>query len=167
MVKAQKVGDINYVSPDYGEYKTSFYVTPKVKEYLKKEKLALACLLPNAWQFYECELFDYLDFSNNGKIDNKLSKEFKVLYNKITISKGWSESKGLTTEGFEEEVSIEKGKRILQYSGKKISTPHKPVKEFMANYMLIGDKKIADEHDKQLDKITKEADEEQGMSHHR
>ena len=124
-----KVGEVNF-----GKFRTEFFVTPKVKKYVENEKISLACLIPDAWRFYEASLFDYT--LENGEYDKKFGTKFIVVYNKITESQGWSEEKGLEIAGFEEKFKFKKDSYILN-SGTKLISVKNPKKEFIANYLVV------------------------------
>ena len=103
---------------------------------LENEKISLACLIPDAWRFYEAFLFDSIYGEDSGeKIDKKLGKNFVVVYNKITESLGWSKEKGLETAGFEEKFKT--NKKIIVQSGTKLISVKNPKKEFISNYIII------------------------------
>ena len=59
-----KVGEVNFE-----DFKTEFFATSKVREYLKSNKISLACLLPEGWIWYEVELFEIIDKDEDGKPD--------------------------------------------------------------------------------------------------
>ena len=129
MGKITKIGEVNF-----GKFKTEFFILPKIKKYIENEKTSLACLLPNAWQFYEALLFDYT--LENGEYDKKFGTKFIVVYNKITESQGWSEEKGLEIAGFEEKFKFKKDSYILN-SGTKLISVKNGKKEFIANYLVV------------------------------
>ena len=73
-MKIYKIGEVNY-----GEFKTEFKITEKVKKYLDKEDYALASLLPNGWEWYEVELFENIS-DDKGIPEKKYGKNFEVIY---------------------------------------------------------------------------------------
>ena len=77
-METKKIGDVNF-----GDFKTEFFLTFKVEEFLKKEKTSLACLLPEGWIWYEVILFDIIDKDGDGFPDEKYGKNFKVIYQDI------------------------------------------------------------------------------------
>ncbi len=132
MGKIIKIGELNY-----GKFKTEFKIMKKTKNYIDNEKISLACLIPDAWRFYEAFLFDFIYGENvDGKIDKKIGKNFVVVYNKITESLGWTKEKGLETTGFEEKFKFKKSGYVLN-SGIKLVSVKNPKKEFLANYVVI------------------------------
>jgi hypothetical protein len=129
-MKTEKVGEVNL-----GKFKTEFKITPKVKKYIENENVALATLLPNGWEFYEVELFDFIDENKDGEPDKKWGENFEVIYNKITESQVWTQEKGLETSGFEEKFKTTK--KIILHSSTKLIGVKNPKKEFMVGYILI------------------------------
>lgn len=126
-----KIGELNY-----GKFKTEFKIMKRTKEYIENEKISLACLIPDAWRFYEAFLFDSIYGEDaSGKLNKKLGKNFVVIYNKITKSLGWNQEKGLETTDFEEKFKT--NKEIIVNSGTKLISVKNPKKEFIANYMVI------------------------------
>ena len=130
MEKITKIGEVNF-----GKFKTEFLILPKIKKYIENEKISLACLLPNAWIFYEAGLFDFIDENKEGNLNKKLGNKFLTIYNKITESQGWSEEKGFETTGFEEKFKSKKD--IIFSSGIKLVSVKNPKKEFIANYVVV------------------------------
>ena len=126
-----KIGELNY-----GKFKTEFKIMERTKRYVENERISLACLIPDAWRFYEAFLFDSIYGEDSGvKIDKKLGKNFVVIYNKITESLGWTQEKGLQMTGFEEKFKT--NKKIIVNSGTKLISVKNPKKEFIANYLVI------------------------------
>ena len=126
----EKIGEVNF-----GKFKTEFRVTKKVKDYIKNEAISLACLLPNARDFYDNLLFDHMGKNEDGKPNKEFGKKFLVIYNKIPESGGWSEKKGLETTGFEEKIKNKE--EIIFYSGTVLVSVKDNKKEFVANYVVI------------------------------
>ena len=58
-----------------GKFKTEFKVTGKSKKYLENEGISLACLIPDAWRFYESFLFDSI-YGFDQKPKKELGKSF-------------------------------------------------------------------------------------------
>ena len=131
MGKFTKIGEVNF-----GKFKTEFLILPKIKKYIENEKISLACLLPNAWVFYEAGLFDFIDENRARKSGKKFGDKFLTIYNKITESQGWSKEKGFETTGFEEKFKFNKSNYVLN-SGIKLIGVKNPKKEFIANFVVV------------------------------
>ena len=131
MRKFTKIGEVNF-----GKFKTEFVATQKLKKYIEKEKISLACLLPNAWRFYEAGLFDFINENKEGNLDKKFGNKFMAVYNKITESQGWTKDRGLETTGFEEKFKFKKSNYVLN-SGTKLISVKNPKKEFIANFVVV------------------------------
>jgi len=101
---SEKVGDLNYVS-DGVEYKTEIRVCKKAKTFLNKESCALTCLIPNAWLWYECLLFDELDDGECGIPSKKYGKEFVMIYNEI-VTEIKADLEDVKEKGFKDDVDF-------------------------------------------------------------
>jgi hypothetical protein len=138
-MKTEKIGEINYE-----DFKTEFILTSKVKEYLEKELVSTASLLPNGWEWYEAELFDFLDDNHTGKINKRYGKEFEVIYYGIIerkeLVKDWSDenSEVVKEKGFYEDLrGLDEDKNFLYDSTMQITgTPEHKNKKFEVKYIV-------------------------------
>jgi|SRR3989344_534950 len=118
-----KVGEVNFK-----KFKTEFFVTAKTEEFLKRQEISLACLLPEGWFWYEVILFGLID-DGKGIPDKKYGKRFKVTYNGIVKKRAYKDDK-MTEKGFSDKIS--KGKRILLESDIAIKN-----KDFLVRYTIV------------------------------
>jgi len=77
-MKTEKIGEMNFQG-----FKTEFKVTKKIKEFFENEGISLASLIPDAWLWYEVDLFEILDEDNDGEPDKKFGKEFVAIFYEI------------------------------------------------------------------------------------
>ncbi|MEK6910731.1 MAG: hypothetical protein AABW82_03075 [Nanoarchaeota archaeon] len=87
----KKIGEVNYKS-----FKTYFSMTEKVENFLKKEKISEAYLLPEGGLWYEVMLFDAIDENEDGLPDKKFGKEFSTIYYGFLDSRDYKN--GILTE---------------------------------------------------------------------
>ncbi len=103
-MKIIKIGETNFQ-----EFKTEFFTTERIKKYFEENKISLAMLIPNAYRFYEQNLFDEIEDSKPHRI-----KRFQVIYYGIVIGRDFNKGK-LNEKGFEEELPEEiMSKKIYQ-----------------------------------------------------
>ena len=121
-METKKIGDVNF-----GDFKTEFFLTFKVEEFLKKEKTSLACLLPEGWLWYEVILFDLIDKDGDGVPDGKYGKNFKVIYQDI-FEKMELKNKGKSKESLIFDESLTRGSSAIRSSTGK---------ELFADYVLL------------------------------
>jgi len=74
-MKTSKIGELNF-----GKLKTEIHATEEVVKKFKSKKESTAALIPPAWLWYDNELLEVTDESNNGKMDEKFGKDFKIIY---------------------------------------------------------------------------------------
>ena len=117
------------------EYFTEFKITPKTKKYLENERISLACLLPEAWEWYEVILFDLIDEDVDGIPDKKFGNKFEVIYYGIIESRNYT-VEDIIEKGFEEDIKKLKEKSILESEMEVKSVKNKD-KEFSVKYILI------------------------------
>ena len=125
MRNIKKVGEVNF-----GKFKTEFFITKKVEEYLNKEGVSLSTLLPNGWKWYEVYLFEAI--SKNGKPDKKYGDNFKVIYFGIIEEKTFEKERG-----FADKIQNFGDKELLREDIEIKSTPKNPDKNFYVKYILI------------------------------
>ena len=122
--KFSKIGSLEYKG-----YKTDFYVMPKTKAFLEKQKISLACLIPNAWLFYEVDFFEHLH-------KNKFGKKFKTIYYGVLTKLGWEEGElkeyGFK-DNFKEDLEIDKSKIIME---KNLGIDESP-QRFLVKYVVL------------------------------
>lgn len=133
-MKTEKIGEVNFE-----EFKTEFSLTPKVKKYLENESVSLAYLLPNGWEFYEVELFDFLDKDEDGEPDEKYGKNFEVIFygiveNRDLIEEDWdNENSKIKEKGFSEDIG---GSFLYSATIRISSTPKNKDKKFDIKYLV-------------------------------
>jgi len=113
-------------SNEYEEFKTEFFMTEIVREYLEKNNCSSATLIPEGWLWYEVELFDVLDDEMTGTPNEKYGTKFKVVYT------GISELNQKPADDFFKE----KEENVIYKNHKRISLPQKN-KEFLVNYSVL------------------------------
>lgn len=116
---------------EYRGYKTEFYVTPRVEEYLKNKGINDNEFLPGPHNFYEIELFESLDDDSDGKVAEKYGKEFKVVYYGIITR--WINK---DPEGFEEDFPHKK-EQIIRGPYQRIVKIHNSKESFGIKYLIL------------------------------
>jgi len=129
-MKIEKIGTISYVN-EGKEYFTEFNLTPKVKDFLKEEEISLACLIQDAWSWYEANLFYTLHETKN----NKFGLNFKVIYFGIIESRDYVVEE-IIEKGFEENIN-EFTKEEIEKGEIGLSSVKDPNKSFKVKYILI------------------------------
>lgn len=81
---------------EFQDFRTEFFITSKVKEFIESCGKSLAIVIPDAWFWHEVILFDILD-SN----PTKLGKNFRVVFYGL-ITKRDSEGNDFSEEGFQD-----------------------------------------------------------------
>ena len=132
--KLVRIGSLNYVS-DGVEYKTEFKVSEKVESFLDKEGTSLACLIPDAWSWYESELFDVLDDDMTGTPDKKYGNKFEVVYYGV-ITKREGDVDETVEEGFADDVSFDDDS-LLDYLAETNISSVKSGKDFIIEYEVV------------------------------
>jgi hypothetical protein len=117
--EAIKIGEVNFQ-----EFRTDFLLMPKVKEYLERNNISLAGLLPEGHLWYEHTLFDVIDQNEDSEMD--LGKEFSVVYTGIVEKRDFVDE--LSEEGFNDKP--EDCEEILLESDLG-------VKDFLVKFMLL------------------------------
>lgn len=74
-IKMEKIGSIKFQ-----DFETDFFMTPKVKEELEKNKHSFATLIPGGWVWFETMLFDIIDADEDGVPEEEFGKKFKAIY---------------------------------------------------------------------------------------
>ncbi|MDO8460472.1 MAG: hypothetical protein Q7S74_05150 [Nanoarchaeota archaeon] len=64
----------------YNDFKTEFFVLPKIDEFLRDNNVKYKEFLPDEHYFYEVLLFEIIDWDKDGKPDKKFGNSFRVLY---------------------------------------------------------------------------------------
>jgi len=129
--KVDKIGELNFK-----DFKTEFEITKKVKDYLKEEKISLASLIPNGWEWYEVDLFDFIE-GNNFKPNIKYGKNFKVTYYGIIEEElGNNDEKEVVNDKrFGDEIN--ENENFLYTSTRSFNnTPKNPSKKFEIKYVV-------------------------------
>jgi len=135
-MKTEKIGEVNF-----GKFKTEFSLTSSVKKYLKEEGVSIACLLPNGWEFYEVELFDFIDVDNDGEPDKKFGEDFEVIYFGIVegrdlVNQDWDkEKKIIKEEGFSDKLD-KNIKYLYDATTGFDKTPNNPNRKFDVKYIV-------------------------------
>jgi len=129
-----RVGSLGYVS-DGVEYDTEFRVSEKVLDFLNKEGTALACLIPDAWQWYEAQLFEILDDDRSGVPSGKYGNKFEVVYYGI-VTKREGDVDEMIEEGFEDDIDFDNDS-LLDYSGEMDLSSVKSGKDFIVKYEVV------------------------------
>ena len=121
---------------DFEKFKTEIQATSKVINYINKEGLLLASLIPEAWFFYEAMLFNHIDENEDWEPDKKFGQKFILIYNGITEKGKFSEEKSLINSGFKDKLKEEKV--AIFYSAQPLKSLKDPEnKKFVANYFVI------------------------------
>lgn len=136
-MEVEKIGELIY-----GEFRTEFYITKKVKEYLNKYGVSLGCLIPDAWSWYEVQLFGMIFDMVDGKYKKVRDvNEFKAVYNGVFEAKGIE--KGDVKEirfdkKFAEKVNGEDSEWNFVCGGEQgfESTPEEKDKKFNVKYQI-------------------------------
>jgi hypothetical protein len=113
-IKVKKVGSNSFIERGI-EYKTDFYVMPKLKRFLEDKRISLACLIPEGWLWYEVTLFDLIDTSQDGKLNEEFGNKFQVIYNGISKKIDYSKDHKLQEMGWEEKVEGPRNKEAENY----------------------------------------------------
>jgi len=127
----EKVGEVNL-----NDFKTEFYVTNLVRKFLNKKKIALACLLPGGWFWYEADLFDIIDEDEDGIPDKKFGTQFKVIYFGILTKRGFKEGK-LKEYGYEDFLKDDLSKKNEISHGALSLSPEPPENNFLIKYRIF------------------------------
>ncbi len=81
-MKKEKIGQLSYKG-----FLTEFFVTPKVKDFFKKNNVSLTKLIPTEKEWYELTLFEKFDEDEDGFPDSQFGKKFSTVYYKIATKK--------------------------------------------------------------------------------
>lgn len=81
-MKKEKIGELAYKG-----YLTEFFITPKIKEFLKKNNASIEKLIPKPEIWYEVMLFENLDEDEDGRPDSSFGKKFNVVFYKIVTKR--------------------------------------------------------------------------------
>jgi hypothetical protein len=127
-MEIKKIGEL-----DYNSFKTEFFLIQKVKDYLKKQKTSIACLIPEVWLWYEATLFDLIDENEDGVPDEKFGKKFRAIYNGIIEKRGLKNNE-VSEEGFSEKFSYKKEK-FLTTGALRVKSGDG--KEYLVKYILL------------------------------
>ncbi len=112
---------------EYKGFRTEFFITPKVKEFLEEKNIDIKSIIPNNWYLYEADLFDYTD--------EILDKNFKIVYFGIVEKV----NKDLTEKGFEEKFNYEEADDLNPKGIALLKIPANP--PFAIKYKKLIDRK--------------------------
>lgn len=136
-MEIKKIGEIKF-----GEFKTEFSLTPRVKEYLENERVSLAVLLPDGWSWFETELFEAIDENQDEESEGKYGKEFEVIYYGIVEGRDLiegdfdDENSKVKEKGFEDDLGNLFDESFLFSDFPINSTPENPKKKFVVKYLV-------------------------------
>ncbi len=68
---------------EYKGFKTRFFITEEVNNFLKKNHVSYEEFLPDNYHFYENILFKVIDEDGEGIPDEKCGKEFEVIFYRV------------------------------------------------------------------------------------
>ena len=128
----EKICDIKYKG-----FKTEFYITPRVKEYLESKNILPKHLVissednDNYSTFYEVYLFELIDENNDGIPDDKFGKNFKVVYYGIVEEMDID----LDEKGFTDDFEYKKEKLLEDCIGSVTETLKS--KSFKIKYKIL------------------------------
>ena len=125
----KKIGDVNFE-----EFKTEFFLTKRVEDYLKKKKISLTSLIPDGWFWYTVTLFDLIGGDKEGISNEKFRKKFKVIYNGA-IEKRGPKNKKVFEEVFCEDILITKKKIVSE--GGALGVKSLNGKDYLIKYIIL------------------------------
>lgn len=131
-MEVEKIGELNYK-----KFKTMFYVTQNVREYLEKSKFPLSVLIPDAWNWYDGDLFQYEgDLLNSAKENSDNLKELDTIYYGI-VEKADIEGEQVKEEGFSDEIeTFNAPEEKISYNSRRLNNPINPEGNIHIKYLI-------------------------------